>query len=228
MGEGRIFGAIAAVSRGGSLGRGSGGKPEADSGAGIGALARTMRVLQCFTDDEPALTSAGSGELTGLASSTLHRLLAQLLEFGLLTRAPGHRYTIGTGLWELGELAPVSMRLRERALPHVLRLYEASGENVHIAVLSDEDPATADGAVRRAVTGPHSIPTLSRMGGRHPLHTTGVGKALLATSRTTTGSSASSVAASNARRCIRSSTSGSSATRSRSPVSAGSPPRARR
>ena len=101
-------------------------------------------------------------------------------ELRLLDRLPDGAYTIGTGLWELGELAPVSMRLRERALPHVLRLYEASGENVHVAVLSDEDPATAEALYVARVTGPHSIPTLSRMGGRHPLHTTGVGKALLA------------------------------------------------
>ena len=100
---------------------------------GGGVLTRTMRVLQCFTDDEPALTSAEIGRLTGLASSTLHRLLAQLLEFGLLTRAPGHRYTIGVRLWELGELSPLSFRLRESALPHMLRLYEATGENVHLA-----------------------------------------------------------------------------------------------
>jgi DNA-binding IclR family transcriptional regulator len=51
---------------------------------------------------------------------------------------------------------------------------------VHIAVLSDDDPAVAEALYVARVTGPHSIPTLSRMGGRHPLHTTGVGKALLA------------------------------------------------
>jgi DNA-binding IclR family transcriptional regulator len=50
---------------------------------------------------------------------------------------------------------------------------------VHVAVLSDSDPATAEALYVARVTGPHSIPTLSRMGGRHPLHTTGVGKALL-------------------------------------------------
>lgn len=151
------------------------------TGDGDGMLARAMRVLQCFTDDEPALTAARIGALTGLPSSSLHRLLGALTEFGLLTRAPGHRYTIGARLWELGELSPLSLRLRETALPHMLRLYEATGENVHLAVLDAPTPDTATALYVGRLTGTGSIPTLSRMGGRHPLHTTGVGKALLST-----------------------------------------------
>lgn len=148
---------------------------------GEGVLTRTMRVLHCFTDDEPALSAARIAQLTGLPSSTLHRLLASLTEYGLLTRTPGHRYTIGARLWELGELSPLSLRLRETALPHMLRLYEATGENVHLAVLDGASPETATALYVGRLTGQGSIPLLSRMGGRHPLHTTGVGKALLST-----------------------------------------------
>lgn len=152
-----------------------------DGTAGVGVLTRAMRVLQCFTDDEPELSAAQLAERTSLASSTLHRLLAQLTEFGLLARTPGHRYAIGPRLWELGELSPLALRLRETALPHMLRLYEATGENVHLAVLDGAAPESATALYVGRLTGQASIPTLSRMGGRHPLHTTGVGKALLAT-----------------------------------------------
>lgn len=147
----------------------------------VGTLARTMSVLGCFTDDEPALSAVRLGELTGLSSSTLHRLLAQLSTLGLLTRTREHTYTIGARLWELGELSPLSLRLRETALPHMLRLYEATGENVHLAVLDAPTPEAAVALFVGRVTGQGSIPTLSRMGGRQPLHTTGVGKALLST-----------------------------------------------
>lgn len=151
-----------------------------DRDASEGVLERTARILRAFSADDESLTAAELAQRAGLPRSTAHRLAIELVTVRLLDRLPDGAFTIGTGLWELGELAPVSMRLRERALPHVLRLYEASGENVHIAVLSDEDPATAEALYVARVTGPHSIPTLSRMGGRHPLHTTGVGKALLA------------------------------------------------
>jgi len=143
-------------------------------------LQRALRLLGCFTEDEPELGAAELAERTGLAHSTLHRLLDTLLAEGLLARVPGRRYAIGSRLWELGELSPISLRLRERAIPHLVRLYEATGENVHLAVLGGEDPETAEALYAGRVTGRLSIPTVSRAGGRGPLHATGVGRALLA------------------------------------------------
>ncbi|KAA9132148.1 IclR family transcriptional regulator [Microbacterium caowuchunii] len=146
-----------------------------------GVLRRTMRVLAAFTEDEPAQTAAELARHAGLSLSTAHRLLAQLVEEGVLARAPGRRYTVGMRLWEIGELSPFAHRLREVALPHMVRLYEATGENVHLAVLDDPTPATAMAVFAGRLTGRASVPTLGRSGGRHPLHTTGVGKALLTT-----------------------------------------------
>ncbi|KAA9108314.1 IclR family transcriptional regulator [Microbacterium rhizomatis] len=145
-----------------------------------GVLSRATRMLRSFSADDESLSATDLAHRTGLARTTAHRLAIELSGLGMLDRHADGRYTIGMGLWEIGELAPVSMRLRERALPHMLRLYEASSEVVHVAVLSGDDPTTAEALYVARVTGPHSIPTLSRMGGRHPLHTTGVGKALLA------------------------------------------------
>lgn len=148
--------------------------------SGDGVLDRTLAILGCFSEDQPELMVAELAERTGLASSTLHRLIGMLLDRGLLVRTQGHFYAVGPRLWEIGELSPLSLRLRERAIPHLMRLYEATGENVHLSVL--------DGAPERAtvlhvgrITGRRSIPTVSRAGGRDPLHATGVGKALLAT-----------------------------------------------
>lgn len=143
-----------------------------------GVLDRALAVLSCFSEDEPELSAGQLVERTGLASSTLHRLVAVLVDRGLLTRLPNRRLAVGARLWELGELSPLALRLRERAIPHLMRLYEVTGENVYLGVL--------DGPAERAsvlyvgrVTGRRSIPTVSRAGGRGPLHTTGVGKALL-------------------------------------------------
>jgi DNA-binding IclR family transcriptional regulator len=132
-------------------------------------------MLRSFTEDDPDLDLAGLASRSGLPRSTAHRLAGELVVLGLLERTPTG-YSVGTALWEIGELSPVSLRLRERALPHLLTLYEATGENVHLAML-----AGTEALYVARLTGVGSIPTLSRMGGRLPLHTTGVGKALLAT-----------------------------------------------
>ena len=144
-----------------------------DPGASL--LARATALLHAFSADEPRLTLARLGELSGLPRSTTHRLAAELVGLRLLDRDADGAYLLGTGLWELGELAPVSLRLREAALPHLQTLYEATGENVHLAVLDGTEALYV-----ARVTGTGSIPTVTRMGGRLPLHTTGVGKALLA------------------------------------------------
>jgi DNA-binding IclR family transcriptional regulator len=142
---------------------------------GTSVLRRAALILDAFTEDQPELDLARLTAITGIARSTVHRLAAELVDLGQLERTSSGSYAIGTRLWELGELAPVSIRLREIALPHLLALFAATGENVHLAVLADTEALYV-----ARLTGEASIPTLSRMGGRLPLHTTGVGKALLA------------------------------------------------
>ena len=143
---------------------------------GTSVLGRAARILGAFSEAEPELDLSRLMALTGLPRSTAHRLATELVELGQLQRTDDGRYAIGTLLWELGELAPVSIRLREVALPHLLALFAATGENVHLAVLDGTEALYV-----ARLTGSASIPTLSRMGGRLPLHTTGVGKALLST-----------------------------------------------
>jgi DNA-binding IclR family transcriptional regulator len=140
---------------------------------GESVLARGFALLRSFDEEHPELTLSDLAERSGLPRTTAHRMASELVELGVLHQSRAG-YTIGTLLWEIGELSPVSLTLRERALPHLLALYEATGENVHLAILSGFEALYV-----ARLTGNTSIPTLSRMGGRLPLHTTGVGKALL-------------------------------------------------
>ena len=139
-------------------------------------LGRATLILRAFTEFETELDLTGLTARTGLPRSTVHRIAAELVELGHLDRSPTGKYVVGLGLWEIGELAAVSLRLREVSLPHLLTLFQATSENVHLAVLSGSEALYV-----ARLTGESSIPTLSRMGGRLPLHTTGVGKALLST-----------------------------------------------
>ncbi|HEU4849039.1 MAG TPA: IclR family transcriptional regulator [Terrimesophilobacter sp.] len=148
----------------------AGGAADSDS-----ALARASRILTAFDETHRRLTLTELSARSGLAASTTHRMLAELAKTGLVDRAADGRYTVGRRLWELGEISPISLELRETALPWLLTLYEATAENVHFAILDGFEALY----VARLV-GPNSVPTMSRMGGRLPLHTTGVGKVLLA------------------------------------------------
>lgn len=136
---------------------------------------RVLALLAAFDDDPASRTLTDLAHTAGLPVSTAHRLLLELQEWGAVQRDQEGRYRIGRRLWQLGTRAPVHRELREAALPPMLDLYEATRENVHLAV---REGATALYVER--LHGKSSVPLASRAGVALPLHATGVGKVLLA------------------------------------------------
>lgn len=147
----------------------------AQTGAPTALLERAMDILGCFGPTHFALSLTEISELTKLPISSCHRITKTLTEGGFLVRGRDRKYRVGTRLWTIAQHAPLSERLRESALPALARLYEETGENVTLAVLDRGQALYIDRLV-----GERSIPTISRAGGHLPLHTTGVGKVLLA------------------------------------------------
>jgi DNA-binding IclR family transcriptional regulator len=144
--------------------------------AGASLLARAARLLAALPADGSGATLAELALAATLPVSTAHRIATQLVRLGQLERDAQGLYTAGSALWELGERAPIARRLREAANPELTELYDRTGENAHLAVLVEREVlylAKASGA--------RAIPTLSRVGVRHPLHATGVGRAILST-----------------------------------------------
>jgi len=70
---------------------------------------------------------------------------------------------------------PVQGELREVAAPFLQDLYAATGDTVHLAVREEGRALYVERLSGRA-----SVPVVGQVGGRLPLHTTGVGKVLLA------------------------------------------------
>ncbi|MCQ8830026.1 IclR family transcriptional regulator [Streptomyces malaysiensis] len=135
---------------------------------------RVFSLLNAFTLREPALRLVQLSQATGLPVSTVHRMAAELVEIGALERESDGRYRIGLRLWELGSLCPQPNTLREVSLPFMHDLYEATSENVQLAVLDGGEALYIE-----RVWGRSSVPVASRVGGRLPLYATGVGKVLL-------------------------------------------------
>jgi len=147
----------------------------AATGAPTALLERALRILGCFGPDANALTLTEIAERTALPLSSCHRIVGTLVAGGFLDRGADRRYRVGTTLWTIAQHAPLSDRLRESALPALARLYEETGENITLAVLDRGQALYVE-----RLMGERSIPTVSRAGGHLPLHTTGVGKVLLA------------------------------------------------
>jgi DNA-binding IclR family transcriptional regulator len=145
------------------------------SAPGASVTARALALLGAFDSEHPRLTLSQMAQRAGLPLSTAHRLAHELEQWHGLHRARDGRWEIGRRLWTLGMLAPLQLELRQAALPLMQDLHSATGENVHLAVRE----GTGALYVERT-SGLQSVPIISRAGDRLPLHSTGVGKVLLA------------------------------------------------
>lgn len=136
---------------------------------------RVLALLGAFCEAAPRLTLTELAHAADLPVPTTHRLLGELATWGALERGSDGRYSVGRRLWQLGTLAPVQRELREASLPAMQDLYEATHENVHLAVRDGHNALYVE-----RIHGRTSVPLLSRAGTPLPLHATGVGKVLLA------------------------------------------------
>ena len=131
--------------------------------------------MDAFTETRPALSLSELSAAAELPLSTTHRLVAELTTWGGLTRGADGRYRVGLRLLEIGSLSPGSLGLRERAMPFLEDLYEATRQNVQLAVRDDLEVVYVERISARG-----AVNVLTRVGSRMPLHATGVGLILLA------------------------------------------------
>ncbi|WP_432505971.1 IclR family transcriptional regulator [Kineococcus arenarius] len=139
------------------------------------AAGKLLAVLGAFDDGHRRLTLTQLAARAGLALTTAHRIVGELSAWGALERRPDDTYVVGRRLWNLGLLAPVQTDLRVVAAPFVHDLHAATKATVHVAVLDGVRALYVD-----RTSGRFSVPIVSEVGSRLPLHTTGVGKVLLA------------------------------------------------
>src|SRR5215213_4978647 len=145
------------------------------SAPGRSVTSRALGILDAFDSTAPRLSLSEIAERSGTPLTTAHRLLGELVDWGALIRRSDGRYEIGRKLWDLGLLAPVQMELRQVAAPFLQDLHTTIRDTVHLAVREGLSALYVD-----RISGRDSVPVVSQIGTRLPLHATGVGKVLLA------------------------------------------------
>ncbi|KRE30305.1 IclR family transcriptional regulator [Mycobacterium sp. Soil538] len=136
---------------------------------------RALSLLGAFDEEHRRLTLTELSQHSGLPRPTAHRLIGELVSWGALARDADGHYVIGRRLWDVGMLAPVQRGLHDIASPYLHDVYGATHATVHLAVRDDLTALYVDRLMGHA-----SVPVVSSIGSRLPLHATGVGKVLLA------------------------------------------------
>jgi DNA-binding IclR family transcriptional regulator len=138
-------------------------------------LDRGLQILEAVARSADPLTVAQTAEIVGLDRTVTHRLVSTLAIRGYLHREAGG----GGGGYRLGPaclaLASAITDLRTMARPFLEALAQATGETVHVVVLSGREVVFIDG-----IESAHTLRVTARTGRLVPAHATSVGKAWLA------------------------------------------------
>jgi IclR family KDG regulon transcriptional repressor len=142
----------------------------------LSSVANSLRLIRAFSEDHYEIGISDLAKRLGLAKSTVHRLASTLLDQGMLEQNAGDgKYRLGLALFELGTLVRRKMDFTVEARPYLRTLAENTGETVHLAIL-DRD------SVLYIITheSKQALRMGSKVGTRVPVHSTAVGKTLLA------------------------------------------------
>jgi len=155
--------------------------PADGDGAGrytVRSVARAMRLVQIVAD-APAegLTLSDLARSLGTSKSTTLALARTLTAFGMLRDGkPGPRYTLGTGVIRLGDIARGQLPLGDLSRPLLTELSEETKMTSRLAICDDGFPVFIE-----RVDGPGSVRFHTPLGQREMPHASAAGKAILAT-----------------------------------------------
>ncbi len=141
-------------------------------------LSRGLAVLEALASaDELGLGPSAVGEKVGLDKATVTRLLRTLVETGYVAQDEiSRRYRLTGKILRLAHGVTAQLDLQRVARPHLKRLREDVGETVHLGVREGLEVFYVDKLVSD-----NSIQLVSEVGQTMPLHTTSLGKAIVAT-----------------------------------------------
>jgi len=137
---------------------------------------KAIQVLLCLAEADQPLRLSEICRRVGLPKTTVFRYLYTLQVCGLVAHDPERDlYQPGLRLWELGQATREQIDTRAAAVSHMEALRDRFNETVNLGILAGHEVVYLE-----IVESRHSLRMLAALGGRDPLYSTALGKALLA------------------------------------------------
>jgi IclR family transcriptional regulator, acetate operon repressor len=147
----------------------------------VQSVERAFLLLEALAGAGPeGMTLSGLARTLGVSKSTAYAILQTLLTGGFVADSGSgmsRRYRLGMALARLGDVVVSQIALRDLAMPVMRDLTSATGLTSRVAVL-DESYAVVIGRVDSPSS---TVRFTANLGKREHLHSSAVGKAMLAT-----------------------------------------------
>lgn len=149
-----------------------------DENPAVGTLQRMLRLLYCFTDQQPSWGVRELSRAVNLHHTTTHRLLKGLaavgwLQFDLQTQ----RYSIGLELYRIGLKLASHLDIAAVARPHMKALAQLSRESVYLCLYVEERHELV---IVEAVESDYPLRYVPELYRYLPLHAGATGRSILA------------------------------------------------
>jgi DNA-binding IclR family transcriptional regulator len=141
----------------------------------VQALDRAFAVLDLLGESDMPMGLAQVASSLRLHKSTAHRFLMVLERHRMVERTGNGKFRLGLRLFDFGNRAIEQYDLRDRAQPHLRRLVAETEETAHLALLEAARVIYID-----KIEPARSVRMITRIGASNPVHSTSVGKAILA------------------------------------------------
>ena len=151
----------------------SNGNGRGAASGGVQSIERAFDLLEMLADAGGALGLSEVATASGLPLPTVHRLMRTLVNRGYVRQEASRRYTLGSRLIWLGETS--SRLLGTWLRPFLAQLVRETGETANLAMLDGDEVVYL-----AQVPSPHSMRMFTEPGRRVRMHSTAVGKVLLA------------------------------------------------
>ena len=147
-----------------------------DAVPGTAALTKGISVMRAIAGEDRAPVFARVQESTQLPKATLHRMLKALMAEGFIRfQRTDRTYHLGLGLLSLAYQVLEDLDIRDIARDELVRLRDITGEAVALAVHDDLRAVYIDLVESELAVGP-----IDRIGSTSEVHSSAVGKAVLA------------------------------------------------
>lgn len=142
----------------------------------VQAVDRAMRILEALAEDEGGLTLAEIADRTHLPASTAHRLLTTMEERRfVMFEGAENVWLIGRQAHSVGSSFTRRTHFIAAALPFLRALRDRTRETVNLAVVE-----AGEVVILHQVESREIVRAITRPGGRIPMTSSGLGKAIMA------------------------------------------------
>ncbi|MEW6082330.1 MAG: IclR family transcriptional regulator [Bacillota bacterium] len=142
----------------------------------VQSVDRALMLMEALASEGRPMGLVELAQAVGLETTTVHRLLHTLIERGFVRQdSERGKYELGLKAFHVGNAVTYIAQLRKILRPYLERLVQDTGETSNLAVSDGWD-----GIYIEQIPGSQFLRMSTEVGRRVPLHSTAVGKALMA------------------------------------------------